>query len=283
MTAHGAIGVTLRAFCLAIAFLCGSMPPGFAVAAETVQFESATYLPTPYQVSQALKRGETAKPPPGQPLTGRLERPGGKGPFAAIVLLHGCGGIWRWDEFWSDRLARQGYVVLNVDSLGPRGKGSICGSGSSISGETRALDAHGAKTFLAGLPFVDAGRIAVFGMSHGGWATLHAVRSDTTSALGVKPFRAAIALYPWCGDPTELDAPLLILTGERDDWSPVARCRAFAAGTRGEVALTVYPNAHHAFDLPDLDLRQDGHVMRYDAEAADDAWRQIVAFLEKNL
>lgn len=266
----------------------GMLPAGAtsaAKASESVSFSSATYPPTPYQVAQALQKGSKPAPVPGQPLTGRLTKPDGEGPFPAVVVLHGCGGTWRWNEVWSDRLAGWGYVVLDVDSFGPRGETSICGHPGSISGQTRALDAHGAKTFLAGLPFADPARVAVLGMSHGGWATLNAIQKSTTTDLGLKPFRAAVVLYPWCSKPSDLDAPLLILTGELDDWSPAARCRTFVAGVNSssEVVLKVYPGAYHLFDLKGVDTRQEGHILRYDPEAADDAVQRIADFLAKYL
>jgi dienelactone hydrolase len=46
-------------------------------------------------------------------------------------------------------------------------------------------------------------------------------------------------------------APLLILIGEADDWTPAADCRALAeaAGRAGQpVAIKTYPGAHHSFD-----------------------------------
>ena len=101
------------------------------------------------------------------------------------------------------RLREWGYVALNVDSFGPRKIGAVCGNLGMVSGKARALDVHGAKSFLESLVFVDSGRITAMGMSHGGWATIDSVRSDITSALGLKPFRAAVAYYPWCDEPTQ--------------------------------------------------------------------------------
>ncbi len=38
-------------------------------------------------------------------LTADLNKPKGPGPFPAVVMLHGCGGIWqRWGDPWSKRL-----------------------------------------------------------------------------------------------------------------------------------------------------------------------------------
>src|SRR5512140_1480438 len=60
-------------------------------------------------------------------LTGRLKNPGGVGPFPAVVLLHGCGGIsQRRDHRWAERLTGWGYVTLQVDSFGLRGLSSVC-------------------------------------------------------------------------------------------------------------------------------------------------------------
>src|SRR5690348_2545100 len=60
-------------------------------------------------------------------LVGYLARPQGAGPFAAVVLLHGCGGFHSSMISWADRLSRYGYAALAVDSFGPRGMGDHCG------------------------------------------------------------------------------------------------------------------------------------------------------------
>ena len=48
-------------------------------------------------------------------------------------------------------------------------------------------------------------------------------------------------------------APLLILIGEADDWTPAEPCRRLAAASRQAghpVDIVVYPGAHHSFDSP---------------------------------
>ena len=60
------------------------------------------------------------------PLQGYLRRANNVGLAPAVVLLHSCHGNWkRLDERWGKRIASWGYVVLTVDSLGPRGL-TIC-------------------------------------------------------------------------------------------------------------------------------------------------------------
>src|SRR5262245_1271040 len=73
---------------------------------------------------------------PGQPpttLTGYLFRPVGEERHPALVFLHGCsgmfgrsGGILPSYTAWATEMVRRGYVVLMVDSLGPRRHGEMC-------------------------------------------------------------------------------------------------------------------------------------------------------------
>ncbi len=116
------------------------------------------------------------------------------------------------------------------------------------------------------------------------WATLRAVSRMSTSEPRFEPFSAAVALYPWCEPLARLTAPLLVLVGEQDDWTPAARCRRHLpnASTAHEVTLKVYPEAYHLFDHPGTNRRYAGHVMRYDATAAQDAIEQVRAFLAKH-
>ena len=51
------------------------------------------------------------------------------GPYPAVVVLHGCGGISSHSAQIADRLGSWGYVALAVDSLGPRGIVGQCGGG----------------------------------------------------------------------------------------------------------------------------------------------------------
>ena len=163
-------------------------------------------------------------------LAGKLIKPGGKGPFPAVVMLHGCGGIKSREDVWVKRIVNWGYVALQVDSFTPRGHTNICSSTRIIPPKTRAQDAHDARSYLGGLPFVDRNRIAVMGWSHGGWTTLHTISEKIRIQKRRDSFQAAVAFYPYCNIPLkDLRAPLLILIGERDDWCPAAMCSSTTA------------------------------------------------------
>jgi len=199
------------------------------------------------------------------PLVGYLLRPeGDSAGRPAIVALHGCGGLYNAKgrislrhSDWAERWVGQGYVVLLVDSFGPRGIDQICTvRDRTLNPRGRALDAIAAGRYLAAQPFVDASRIALIGWSNGGSTTLWAI--GDTAREGDLPFRMAIAFYPGCRPPSESKwfkprLPLTILMGSADDWTPVEPCRALVE--RGMAALIEYPGAYHAFDSPKSPLR----------------------------
>jgi dienelactone hydrolase len=210
-----------------------------------------------------------------------FSKPAGDGPFPAVVILHDCSGLgprssgapWRW----ASELAHRGYVTVWPDSFTPRGRAhGVCTDATPprVAPETRADDAYAALAYLRSLPFVDARRVAVMGGSHGGSSTLATIvdRPENAGRAGAG-FAAAIALYPSCnrsyGDwrVTRQNnngsrsfaytgaykplAPLLILIGELDDWTPAEPCRklAEAATSAGfPVEIKIYPGAHHSFD-----------------------------------
>ena len=242
-----------------------------AAAAETVSFDV------------------TPKFGPSITLTAEMTKPEGYGPFAAVVMLHGCSGPWKpWGNPWSARLVRWGYVALQVDSFGPRGfPEGICEREGAVGALTTAKDSHAAKAYLQRLSFVDPNRIGVMGMSPGGEAAIWAVQNTyIVDVPRPDPFKAAIAFYPYCVPALiRLDAPLLVLTGEMDDWTPSGICERMTieGPTDHEMKLKVYPGATHAFDVAGMDHEYLGHTMKYDPVATQDAVARSRAFLRKYL
>jgi dienelactone hydrolase len=191
-----------------------------------------------------------ASPPvePGLTIPVSVAKPDGAGPFPAVVVLHDCSGLGRGSsgapQRWSATLVERGYVVVMPDSFSSRGyPDGVCTSGSrkgaDVSPNRRVQDAFDALGYAQRLPYVDAKRIGVMGGSHGG--------TTTVLAMAQQGFRGGVALYPRCSVAPQSykpAAPLLILIGELDDWTPAADCRRLA----GEARLKVYPGAHHSFD-----------------------------------
>ena len=196
-------------------------------------------------------------------------RPSGTGPFPAVVLLHGCGGLLTPAGYvtgsyrlWAEHLALSGYVALLPDSFNPRGHRSICDQlkRTILVARERVDDAYAARHWLQGQPYVDANRIGLLGWSNGGSGTLYAVRASQAQ----RGFRAAVAFYPGCGalgranPPYAPYVPLLILAGEADDWTPAGPCVELARIARAggtDTAIVTYPGAHHSFDRVNLPVR----------------------------
>lgn len=259
------------------------------VEAKVVEFESVsyTYTPSPFKVRQAKKLGVPVeiKTEPGISLTGYLAKPVGEKPRAAIVLLHTCNGLSEHEEMWSKRLVDWGYVVLSVDSFTPRGLDYTCDGqvGHYVGPWARALDAYGAKQYLSTRSFVDSARIAVMGMSHGGNTVLETIKQSISEGLAMKPFQAAIAFYPLCGKPESINTPTLILTGDKDSWTPVELCEQYVDKfhSQNEIKLKVLAGAYHAFDHPGIDIVELGYIVRSHPEAAAEASQITREFLEE--
>ena len=117
------------------------------------------------------------------------------------------------------------------------------------------------------------------GMSHGGWTTLAAVENTyIDDKVRATPFQAAVALYPHCeAQLYRLDAPLLILIGEADDWTYSYRCEGMELKDPigSTVTLKVYPGATHAFDADQPEEEYLGHTLRFDPEATQDAVARV--------
>ncbi|MGE5271441.1 MAG: dienelactone hydrolase family protein [Thiohalocapsa sp.] len=245
-------------------------------------------------------------------LDGYLFRPDAAGPLPAIVGMHGCNGMFTRSGAirpgladWAARLSRDGYIVLLVDSLGPRQHGEMCSVGGFDLSlyRKRPRDAYGALAYLQAQQFVRGDRIGLIGWSQGGAATLYAIadRNRGRPAALSHDFRAAIAFYPGgcradrhpAGWTTHI--PLLALLGAADVWTPTPLCTAFlntAIAQGSPITMQVYPGAYHAFDVPNLPRRElpayrtrQGVVpiVGTDPAARADALQLVPAFLTRYL
>jgi dienelactone hydrolase len=198
-----------------------------------------------------------------------LYRPAGSGPFPAVVALHGCAGLYEKSGSlsprhadWAERLAAKGFVVLFPDSFGSRGSESQCKTSDRVTSPSkeRVEDAMAARSYLQSRSDVKADAISLLGWSNGGSTVLYAVQRHHRPRDGKPDFAKAVAFYPGCRAPAEHGTwhtrlPLMILIGAADDWTPATPCKSLVetAGAANEpVSITVYPDAYHDFDHPNL-------------------------------
>ena len=190
----------------------------------------------------------------------------------AVLLLHGCGGPYRRAGETSTLGSRMrdyarlfnswGVHVLVTDSLTPRGEKELCTQRlgtRALTQRERRLDAQGALQWLAARERVNPDRIGLIGWSHGGSAVLATTNllNIGVQRMAVKP-ALAVAFYPGCSSWSRENAyrpsaPLLLLVGGSDDWTPPQPCRELALHSRATtgtptVDLHVYEGAFHNFD-----------------------------------
>jgi dienelactone hydrolase len=211
----------------------------------------------------------------GTVLTAVVFQPVGS-PKGAVIALHGCGGLFATrgarkgllnarHQAMADLLVAQGYSVVFPDSLTPRGESELCTQKigtRKIDQTERRADTLGALVWVAAQSWAQPQHLALLGWSHGGSAVLSA--TDSTRAdvrgIGVRP-AVAVAFYPGCSaalkSSYQHSAPLVMMLGEKDDWTPPGPCIELGKTVAAEV--NVYADSYHDFDNPvgQVQLRAD--------------------------
>ena len=82
--------------------------------------------------------------------------------------------------------------------------------------------------------------------------------------------------------------PVLILIGDKDDWTPADACRRLKPDRPELVEIVYYPDAYHSFDAQVRDRTVPGapgktHHLAYDPMAASDAEARTQVFFDKLL
>lgn len=214
----------------------------------------------------------------GTPITAVFiapEAPTGK-PVPGIVMLHGCGGLFKKsgdmsarELAWIEIFKSEGWALLLPDSFGPRGHRYLCKSKDRpVTPEGhRQFDALGALKFMQSQPEIDPTRIALMGWSNGAMSGLNAVMkgSPAEPQQGTGDFATAVLFYPGCkaiGKKFPAFAariPTLIQHGSDDNWTLPTPCRRlversqFQSGSPMEI--DIYDGAVHGFDNPSSEVR----------------------------
>lgn len=227
----------------------------------------------------------------GSELRSEVFEPDGEGAFPGVLVLHESYGLNDDIRRIARRFAQAGYVAMCPD-LYSHGTRIVCLSRvivdmlrGSIAREIE--DILAARNALSARPDVDSERVAVAGFCQGGGFALIA---------GTKPgFRAAAVNYGEVpSDRSHLDGvcPVIASYGAKDR---VVGIKAAERLERHLAALGVphdiktYDQAGHSFFS-----RYDGYqawlarlptplAVGYDQEAAEDAWRRMLAFFDEHV
>ena len=224
----------------------------------------------------------------------------------AIVWIHGSGsdqnflgwhpGSYRMYYSASVYLAQQGYVIITPDYRGSSGFSRDWSTGVHMGlGIKDSADVLASADYLKTLPYVDPDRIAVWGLSYGGYLTLSAMTQDPTlfragiNVAGVVDWATYGAGYttPRLGTPVEnpgvyhesapiyfmekLARPLLVLHGTNDrnvQFRDSLRLWDVLLKLGKPFEMGVYPGEIHFF--------RRAHILR-------DAWRRAEEFFDRYL
>lgn len=211
------------------------------------------------------------------PTKGFLARPAGEGPFPTIVVVHEWWGLSDWVEENTRRLAGLGYVAFAVDLYG----GKVTDDPGEAHELMRALDdgeavadLKGAVSYLKTRPFVAKDqKLGTIGWCMGG--KLARLLAQSSGDVG-----PTVICYGSVVTEEEQIArlrgkPVLGIFGATDRGIPAAKVQEFgellqANSKDTPVKIRVYEGAGHGF------MRPGGP--QHNADAAKEAWEEIVAF-----
>jgi dienelactone hydrolase len=225
-------------------------------------------------------------------LSGDLRLPDGDGPFPTVVLMHGCDGLKTVVRQGLNRhatfLNEHGYATLVLDSFSSRGKqgGGVCNSNYQLgrARDYRTFDAFNTLRFLKQQKYVDSKNIFLIGQSNGGSVAYLVSKGGREQGFPDDlTYNAIVAFYPWCSEYLyKISSPLLILSGEKDEWTPVRRCLAQKDIVKGkEYRIVVFPDVYHSFDLQISLQTYSGHLVGGNISATKESRRLLLEFFEK--
>ncbi len=219
---------------------------------ETISFTSAN----PFSLNDIIEDLENQ---PQQRVFGKLTLPVDS--LAAdqkFPLIIGVAGSLDWRAHhleYMQMYQQAGFATFELQSFASRNISSTVGSQDQTTIAALILDAYRALDTLGEHPAIDPTRVALTGWSLGGGVSLFSGWLPLREAIGPKyHFAAHLAFYPPCFfkllDTQFTQAPIHILIGEADDWTPAAPCQNLVQqlAQNTSIGLTTYPRAHHGFD-----------------------------------
>ena len=281
------------------ALLALSLAPFAAVANP---FSQANYYGEKVEFPSIEPGGKT------RPVWGYLSVPKSSAkPLPARVLVHGSGGLSGRESRYVEAYNQLGIATLVVAPFEVRGVKKTAEDQSLVTGAEMNSDAIGALALLASDKRIDPQRIGIQGGSKGGNAAL-SLAFDGSFRNRKLPdslrFALHIPIYPGCStqqrNPKTTGKPILLLTGELDDYINPTKCRDYAASIKrggGDIEFIAYPDAHHGFDgagsskiqwLPKVQnardcitfMEDDGSVVEL---STGTKWRTFAAFQSEYL
>ena len=202
--------------------------------------------------------------------SGVMLKPPGNGPFPAVIISHGAGGT------------ATGYSLTKAREMS--GWGMVC-IGPTLThvagGETNAPNmgncpenlgrALACANVLAGLPFVDTNRVALFGHSMGAFATIgdaavlgQRIRAATITSGGIIPDTAGTSnAAPTVTEASPVQTPFLMFHCDGDPVVPPVRSQLFQQLLNGN-SVTNLRTVYSSNSIPNMNnwhnIHQDAAI-----------------------
>jgi len=254
----------------------------------------ATVIPSPVDGTESLPQetvphgtvaaddpmvsaGTTEFPGEDTTLEGYLARPASNEPAPVILVCHENRGLTPHIQDVTRRISKAGYVALAVDLLSRQGgtaalaSGDVPGTLGNISPDTFVKDFLAGWRWLQEQNFALGERVGMTGFCFGGGVTWRV-------ATQMSELKAAVPFYgphPEVSDVPNIQAAVQAIYGERDTRinQGIPAIEA-AMQENGKIyAKIIYPDCDHAF------FNDTGS--RYNPSAAQDAWKQLLAWFQR--
>lgn len=213
-------------------------------------------------------------------LTGYFARPASmEDPLPGVILIHEWWGLNANIKTSARQLAGEGYQVLAIDMYNGR-VATTPEDARAYMQEALSHNYLSQANFEAAFHFLSevqaAPKTGVMGWCFGGGQALQAALTLPTSLSASVIFYGRVT-----ANKEQLQAiqlPILGLFGEEDGGIPVESVREFESALTSldkSVDIHIYPGVGHAFANPS--------GRNYDENAADDAWKRVLAFFAAHL
>jgi carboxymethylenebutenolidase len=248
--------------------------PSATVATATTTTTAASEPTTP--ASTEDEAGDVSFPGPASEIVGYLARPGGDGPFAAILIIHENRGLLPHFEDVARRYASEGFVAFVPDLASRLGGTDVAGQQvGQIDPNDLVADLQAGIDYLKSLAYVNPEAIGVTGFCFGGgYAFDMAAASPDVKAAVPYYGTARRALQVGLA---ETEAAVLVMYGETDSRITGERPDVEAAleMTGQPYEIIVHAGAGHAF------FNDTGGS--YNEGAATAAWEATLAWFREHL